>query len=150
MNNARLFNLLVLHGSLLSVTACDRDDGTPPVGDEGGGEDGAEDDGAPAPSSDGDDDGGSAPTDPSETSDGPASTTSASTGGETSDTTSASSEATGAPHSSSGGSEGPALECSDPPNASDTCGCPCCWAKPSCPNTDEVCCAGFTEACTPP
>jgi hypothetical protein len=44
------------------------------------------------------------------------------------------------------GPGGGGLECSDPPAAEDPCGCPCCWADPSCPNTDESCCAGFCVA----
>ena len=37
------------------------------------------------------------------------------------------------------------LECSDPPQAGDPCGCPCCWADGVLPNTDPAC-AGFCSA----
>jgi hypothetical protein len=124
MQLSRLFNVLVVQGSLL-VGACDDD---------------ATDVGSSSDSTAGSDDGA---------------TTEGSTGelGSTGDDGDPSTSTDDGEGSSTGeqgsSSDGPVdLECSDPPDPSDPCGCPCCWAV-DCVNTDDACCAGFSDACTP-
>jgi hypothetical protein len=147
MDSTRLFNLLVLHGSLLAVGGCDDDEGEPPVGEETGMDPDPDDDDEPAATASS----SSTSPEPEESSAGPESST-----GEDDPSTSAASTGESESEASTGtpgeeSSEGPPLECSEPAAADDTCGCPCCWAgDPSCINTDEVCCAGFTSLCTPP
>lgn len=153
MDSTRLFNLLVLHGSLLAVGACDDSESEPPVGEETGMDPETDDDDEPpttastSASSSSSSSSSSTSPEPDETSEGSGEddpSTSASTTGE-----SESEASSGMPSEES--SEGPPLECSEPAAPDDTCGCPCCWAgDPTCINTDEVCCGGFTEFCTQP
>ena len=78
--------------------------------------------------------------------------TTAATGGSGGDATSAggNGSAGGAATTGNGGHGGagdggaPALACSEPADAADACGCPCCWAE-GCDNTDEACCGGFCD-----
>jgi hypothetical protein len=158
----RLFHVLVVHGSLL-VAGCDDGSGPGEDGvsaDEGPADDGAEDsasatsnptgaDDAAGDANDSADDAaddGPASTDdgPASTDDGPASTDDGSAS--TDEGPGSTDDGPGSESSSSG--EAPELHCSTPADATDTCGCPCCWIN-DCINTDE-CCADFSDACTPP
>ncbi|MCH9686603.1 MAG: hypothetical protein K0V04_34540 [Deltaproteobacteria bacterium] len=128
MRTDRLFNVVVLQGALL-VGGCD--DGPPdePVSN------GLTSTG-PVSASTGEpaEMGSSTGTaDPGTTAGSGHGSTSGSDGGST----------TGEPGQSEGpgGSTGPAVECSDPPDVEDPCGCPCCWIN-ECVNT-EPCCADF-------
>lgn len=125
MNLDRLFNALVLEGALLAA-ACDvePEPGAPPEAT------GDETDAPVETTTTGSGDGA--------TSDATSSGSEGSTGGEGS-----TGEGTTGGSSESEGSTGAPLECSDPPNAADPCGCPCCWIL-ECVNTEE-CCEGWSE-----
>lgn len=125
MHTERWFNVLVVGGAAIGLAACG---GESP---EGGG-------GGSSPSASGGEGTGAA-------------------GGTASGTGSASAEAGGGGAAATGGASSAGgngntgaggqttLVCSENADASDPCGCPCCWAN-DCANTDESCCAGFCEA----
>lgn len=130
MKVERLFNVLVLQGALLAG-ACDEE---PEPDDATTGTTAAEpgseaETSEPEPGSSGGTDGGS-------TGEVPSTESSAGSSGEmgsTGDGTAGVDDSTGEP-----------LVCSDPPDPTDPCGCPCCWVFDGCLNTEQ-CCEGWSE-----
>lgn len=126
MRLERLFHVLVLGGAAIGLTTgCD--DGTGGAGEGGSGGSGGAAGGGTATTStttgEGAGGSGGATASATETGSGGATTTGETTG--------------------SGGS-GRGLECSEPADPGDPCGCPCCWAE-NCSNDDPACCGAFCE-----
>jgi hypothetical protein len=147
---SRLFHVLVVQGSLI-VGACDA--ATPDDDEEGSGkgtEGGTTEGGSDSDVSSDSGDSSGTSTSTSEATGSPE-TTGAESDSEESDTQ-GSGEATS--EDTQGDTSDPDLDCSEAPDPTDPCGCPCCWAMTDengdpCLNDDDVCCAGFSEACTP-
>jgi len=133
MLTERWFNVLVLGGAAIGLTACG---GEAPEG--GGGGNGATDagnGGAGAAASASGGAGNGAQTGGA----GSVATGGTSNGGGTS---------TGGETAAGGEGTGGAIElvCSEDADPGDPCGCPCCWANEGCANDDTTCCEAFCSS----
>ncbi|MDI1432429.1 hypothetical protein [Polyangium sorediatum] len=135
MNIEKLFNVLVLGGAALGLTACNQ------ASDGGDGGDG----GAASTSSANGGNGGNGGNGAGGSGGNGATSGSGGAGGEGATSGSGGAGGEGATSGSGGAGGASNLECSLPPgDPSDPCGCPCCWAA-NCLNT-EPCCDGFCAA----